>query len=126
MNQGEYIEPKAFKTSLCYFWITLVVHVVLYSVFWNMDLTWRKDSGAGTVFMRVGALSSVFILAIDFVVIKYLNSKAKKLAITPSKNDKHYMWYQNLSNSITWQGVLFVLVNTLVWGFGDWIYVFLA
>jgi hypothetical protein len=123
MNQNAYKEPKAFKTSLFYFLVTLIFHIILYCVFWSMDPVWRKYSDAGTAFMRVGALASVLILAIDVVIIKYLNSKTKKLANKPSENDKNYMWYQNLANSITWQGAIFVLVNTLVWGFGDWIYV---
>lgn len=126
MNKNEYREPKALKISWFYFFVTLVFHIVLYSTFWSMDPIWRNDADAGTVFMRVGALASVFILAVDFLVIKYLSSKAKTLAITPSEKDRNYMWYQNLQNAITWQGALFVLVNTLVWGFGDWIYVHLV
>jgi hypothetical protein len=123
MSQKNNLEPKALKTSLFYFLVTLIFHIILYCVFWNMDPIWRKESGAGTAFMRVGALASVLILTIDILLIKYLNSKAKKLAIKPSDNEKNYMWYQNLANSVTWQGALFVLVNTLIWGFGDWIYI---
>jgi len=123
MNQSSREEPRAFKTSLLYFLVTLIIHIILYYVFWKMDPVWRKDSGAGTAFMRVGALASVLILIIDVVILKYLTSKAKQLAIKPSKDSKNYMWYQNLANSITWQGAIFVLANTLIWGFGDWVYV---
>lgn len=123
---NNYKEPRAFKSSLVYFFITLILHIILYFVFWDMDPIWRKNSGAGTAFMRVGALASVFILSIDVVIIKYLNSKAKEFAINPSDKGKHYMWYQNLSNAIAWQGALFVLFNTLIWGFGDWLYIYLG
>lgn len=118
---------KMWGYSILFFLTCLFLHYLLYLLFWVNDPVFTNASSMGTFFMRVGALASVLLIAIDLLLISFLLKLYKRDSKKEnSVSSDEYTKYQLLAKNIKWISGLFLFINTLTWGFGDLVFQYLV
>lgn len=115
---------KIWVHSFLFFLICFFCHTLLYQWFWMNDPIFTDFNNKGTFFMRAGALASILLVVIDLILITSLNKKFIEDANkTNSKGTEDYMKYNVIASNIKWTSGFFLLFNTFIWGFGDFIFI---
>lgn len=100
----------------------LFFHYQLYQWFWMNDPVFTDINSKGTFFMRVGALASILLVAVDLLLITYLSKKFVEDSKKPNPNSTdEYMKCKVIADNLKWISGLFLFVNTFIWGFGDFV-----